>query len=351
MITASERFGRSARRNIPAVLVRLIKLGCLIILFSGIPHEVSAVGVTGMYLTKVKFEYQYSDYLRYVYPFVENDDSVRYEYFDPYIVNFPENRTLAKVTQLFGPTTSLEVRYEYSGLTPEKAQNRYFLRFDREVIDMTTLYASIQNLSVAYDSPDSSSSGGNMVSLGIKHDRSGWIKAEFSLSYDNSRASNDLLTTTIIPMAYIRWSLNPVTAISGRWDGYWAENDSLGSVPAHAATVFISRYFPTQTAVHLFSRFYTNDMGIESVAPAIEIAQYIRWNVTLRLTYRFYRNRFEDEALPNLVRGKSINSHSVRGYLEWQVNPDLKLHFKVRGYRSNQDIRMNTYLFGFEYEL
>jgi len=153
-----------------------------------------------------------------------------------------------------------------------------------------------------------------------------------------------------MPMAQIRWSVNSVTALNARWDGYYAENDS-GIFNADAFTVFVSRYFPTQTAVHLFSRFYFSDIGITSFAPAIEVAQYIRWNLTGRLTYRYYQNKYEDDAIPDFIEGDSIKSHSIRAYVEWQIGAAMKLHFKLRKYMGNQDIRMNTYLLGFEYEL
>jgi len=141
-----------------------------------------------------------------------------------------------------------------------------------------------------------------------------------------------------------------VTALTGRWDGYFMNND-LDNSTAHALTVFVSRYFPTQTAVHLFSRFYTNDSGIESFSPSIEVAQYILWNLTGRLNYRFYRNWFEGEAVPLYIEDASITAHSIRAYVEWQIDASIKLHFKYRKYVSDQDVNMNTYLVGFEYEL
>ncbi len=333
-----------------------------------LPQTLPAIGSSGMYTTSLKFEYQYSDYDEYKFPELDSDDpSIKYEYVDPYIVNFPEHRSLAKVIQSFGPITTLDCRYEYSALTRDKDQHRYYFRLDRDITDMTTLYGAYQYLDVSYDSPDSSSSGGYMLMAGFKHDQSGWIKSEVSFSYDHNSSPvtyelNDsldnpidtvrtkLLTETYMPMAQLRWSINSVTAINGRWDGYWAVSDS-GTFPAHAFTVFVSRYFPTQTALHLFMRYYFNDSGVESFAPAFEIAQYIRWNLTLRLTYRFYRNWFEEDTAPDYVEGGSITSHSARAYLEWQVGAATKLHFKLRRYMSDQDIRMNTYLIGFEYEL
>ncbi len=352
MIAPGERFGRSASLHF-AFLCRLpacTLLICLLILVNA--GELSAIGSSGWFTTMVKFEYQYTDYDEYGYHMVEPEyPSREYSCLPPYVADFPEHRSIARIIQSFGPLTSLEARHENSDLREDKHRDLYYLRLDREVIPMTTLYVVYQHLDVVNDTLDSRScSGGNMVSAGVEHDRSGWIKGEASLSCDHNRSSDGLLAETVMPMAQLRWSINSVTAISGRWDGYFASSES-GDFAAHAFTVFISRYLPTQTAVHLFGRYYTNDAGIESIAPSFEVAQYVRWNLTLRLTYRFYRNWFEGDAVPDFIDGSGVSSHSARAYVEWQATPDIKLHLKFRRYVSDQDIRMNTYLLGFEYEL
>ena len=337
-------FGQTGRQKTGILFTISILLS---ILFA---TNLFAIGSTGMYATQLKFEYQFSDYNQYVYPVVERDDSIRFEYVDPYIVNFPEHRSLAKITQAFGPLSNLEIRYEYSALTDDKQQDRYYFRINRDVTDLTGMYGVYQALTTAYDSPDSASSNSYLVAGGIKHDRSGWIKSELSFSYDHYRAPDGLLIESFLPMASVRWSINSFTALSGRWDGYWTVSDTV-TTPAHAVTVFLSRYLPTQTAVHLVSRFYTNDAGIKSISPAVEIAQYILWNLTARVNYRYYRNRFDDEAIPLYITGRAVKSHSLRTYIQWQIGADLKLNFKLRRYWSTQDIKMNTYLFGVEYEI
>ena len=163
--------------------------------------DVSAIGASGLYTTQFKMEYQYSDYNDYKYPAIEPGDSVKYEYLDPYIVNFPENRALVKLIQLYGPMTTFEVRYEYSDLSEGKNQDRVFFRLDKEITNLTTLYGSYQYLNINYDSPDSNASTGHMASIGLKHDRSGWFKGEVSFSYDHNRSPVDLLTQTYMPMA------------------------------------------------------------------------------------------------------------------------------------------------------
>lgn len=335
MIAPNRRFGRSIVKSLFTVIA------CILLTIVTV-QEALAFGANP---TILKLEYQYSDYNRYTFPLDTNE----YKYLDPYVSNFPEHRSLVKLIQSIGPVITFEFRHEYSALTEDKNQHRYYGRFDRDVAELTGIYVAYQYLNIGYESPDSSS-GGFMVSLGGKHDLSGWIKAEASFSYDHHRASDGTLTESYMPMAQLRWSINSVTALTGRWDGYWAVTEGK-TYPAHSLTVFISRYMPTQTAVHLFSRFYHNDYGIESVSPAIEVAQYIRWNLTARVAYRFYRNWFENEASPDFIEGNSLTSHSIRTNIEYQFRYDMKLHLKLRRYVSDQDIRMNTYLIGFEYEI
>lgn len=368
MIALSQRFGRSASTYSIIHLQLQFFFIIICLLFLCYPGRVLAFGDSGLYTTKVKFEYQYSDYDEYSYPVLPSDDPlIAYKYSNPYIIDFPEQRSLAKVVQYFGSETALDLRYEYSSLAEGKDQHRYHARLDKNITAMTTIYGAYQYLARGYDSRDSTDSDAHMIMAGVKHDRSGWIKAEASFSYDRSRSPlaiiakdslenpidtlrTTLLTETYMPMVQFRWSVNSVTALSARWDGYWAVNDS-GTFPSHALTVSVSRYFPTQTALHLFTRLYRNDTGIESFSPAVEIAQYIRWNLTARLTYRFYRNWFSGENVPVFIKRGTISSHSIRAYIEWQIGADIKLHLKVRRYISDQDIRMNMYLVGFEYEL
>jgi hypothetical protein len=189
-----------------------------------------------------------------------------------------------------------------------------------------------------------------MGSVGVKHDRSGWMKGEAGFSYDRSWGSDGNLTETYLPMAQFRWSIDRETALSGRWDGYWSSGGG-GTSSAQALTVFASRYLPTRTALHLFTRIYRSDQGVESVSPSVEAAQYVRWNLTLRVTYRFYRNWFDAAGAPPFIEGGSLTSGSARAYVEWQVKPGVKVNVKLRNYVSDQDIRMNTYLAGLEWEI
>ncbi len=336
MIGRNGRFGRSAGTVLSAAV-------CIAACWV---HGVSAIGSTGWFATRVKFEYQYTDYNEYRYPdpIPPSYPDVEYTRPDPYIADFPETRTLVRVTQAFGPTNVLQLRYQYSDLTDTKRQNLYYVRFARDVTQVTSLYAVYQ----VTELPDWFS--GYMVTLGAHHDRSGWILGDWSASYFRNRAADGNLVETLIPSFQLRYSIDGMTALTGRWEAYWARGGN-GKSTANVWSLFLSRYLPTQTAVHVACRLYDNSGGVRSWAPMLEVAQYIRWNLTLRMTYRYYTNEIEDPEIKTAIEGDGVRSHSVRGYLEWQIGSDLKIHIKLRRYVSNQHVEMNTYLLGFEYML
>jgi len=323
---------------------------CLLV--SGFQSEILAFGKTGWYATRVKFEYQYSDYNEYRYPLsLSSDPEIGYEYLNPYVTDFPEHRILTKVQQTLGPKQSIELRHEYSNLSDYKDQHRAYLRYNRYLSDTMTLYGSLQNLNIGINNPDSSANvGGNVATAGLKYDRSGWIKGEAAVSYDMSRDSNGLIINTLKPMLNVRWSLNSFTALSGRIELYRTTSDS-GVYIGRAFSVVLSRYLPTQTALHAGLRVYNHDYGVKSISPTFEIGQYLRWDLSMRLRYRYFACRFDEDAIPDFIKGRSINSHSYAAEINWQVRSDVQTRFKYRRYISDQDIKMNTYLLSFEFDV
>ena len=346
MIGHPNRFGRSTGLSVFFIT------SVVILILQGLIGQLWAIGSSGLYVTRVKMEYQYSDYDKFGYPLVESDDPLRgYEYLNPYLFDFPEHRFLSRIMQAIGPQNILEVRYEYSDLNLEKTSQRYFLRYDRILNQTTTLFASGQYLKIRNTSPDSSSNaGGYAFGVGLKYDLSGWIKGETSISYDQLRTSDDMVIRTISPMINLRYAIDGKTAIGIRWEGYKTESDS-GNHPANATTLTISRYLPTNTGLHFYVRFYNNSYGIRSFSPAVELAQYILWNLSVRCNYRYYNNKYKEAIAPQFINGGTITASSIRMSVDWQARPDLKIVAKFRRYISDQDIRMNTYLLSFEYEL
>jgi len=345
MIGQPNRFGRSTGLN---VFISFL----LVVILQGLVGQLWAIGSTGLFVTRIKIEYQYSDYDKFEYPLVESDDPLRgYEYLNPYLFDFPEHRFLSRIMQAIGPHNVMELRHEYSDLNLEKSSQRYFLRYDKILNQTTTLFASGQYLNINNNSPDSSSnSGGYAFGVGLKYDRSGWIKGETSISYDQLRTPEDMIIRTISPMLNVRYAIDGKTAIGLRWEGYKSESDS-GNYPANATTLTISRYLPTNTGLHIYVRFYNNSYGIRSFSPAIELAQYISWNLLFRCNYRFYNNKYKKDIAPQFIEDGTITASSIRFSADWQARPDLKVVARLRRYLSDQDIRMNTYLLGFEFEL
>lgn len=298
-----------------------------------------AIGSSGWFATRIKTEYQYTDYNAYRYPspirpiYPEHD----WEQPEPYFAEFPEHRTLIRITQAFGPQTSIQARFQYSDLSDTKDQRLYFLKYAREVNSTTVVSAAWQMTEQpAY-------MDGHALMLAWRYDRGGWILLDAGIGVYRNAYDSGGVSPTVAPTFAVRWSVNSVTALTGRWEGYRTVYRKEAST-SHALTGTLSRYFSTQTAVHLMARYYTTDKNIQSLSPAIEVAQYIRWNLTFRAVYRYYDNGLEEG-----VSYDPIQSHALRGFLEWQVGSDLKLHFKLRRYWSGDDVKMNTYLVGFEY--
>jgi len=288
-------------------------------------------------------EYQYSDYTSYRYPepLVPIYPDTLYQTQDPHIADFPENRALLKITQTVDPYTALQLRYQYSDLTQDKEQDLIYARLARDVTDMNALYGAYQYLK----QPDVYT--GHMYQVGIRHDRSGWIVGETSFSYLHNVYDDGNVITTYAPMVQLRYSLDRYTAILARLEGYWTGGDN-DDTRSFLYTLYVSRFFPTQTALHLGIRYYDNDIGVQSFAPAFEIAQYVLWNLTFRASYRYYENEINDPEIAATVEENSIRSHSYRVVMEWEAIADVKFHLKLRRYINNQHIGMNTYLLGFE---
>lgn len=314
-----------------------------IIALSLLSSDALAIFGGGMYPTRVKMEYQYSDYTSYRYPqpLIPVYPDTLYQTQDPHIADFPETRTLVRITQTVDPVTALQVRYQYSDLTEDKNQRLFYARLARDVTDMNAVYGAYQFL----EQPGNYK--GHMMQVGLRHDRSGWIIAETAFSYLRNVYDDGNEILTYAPMVLLRYSVDRYTAVMGRVEYFWSGGDNDDS-QSFIYSLNLSRFFPTQTAVHIGLRYYDNDIGVQSYAPAIEIAQYVLWNLTLRASYRYYENSIGNEEIAATVEESSIRSHSGRVIVEWEAIADLKFHLKLRRYTNNQHIGMNTYLLGFE---
>lgn len=316
--------------------------------------EALALG-SGWYAIRVKVEHQYTDYSSFKYPpaIMPLYPDVEWQQFDPYISEFPENRTLLRVTQTFGPTLAVQTRYQFSELSEEQEQQLLFVQVAKELHQMWSFYGNGQFL----NQPDYLKAWAGTI--GGLYNRAGWIVAEVSLGYNlnHPSAGAEGLTVdqasnsrTLSPMTSLRYAIDTRSAAQVRWEGYYARSEGI-TRQSHAITGTLSHIFPTQTAVHLSERWFDSENGISSTSPSIEIAQYIFWNLTARIGYRYYQNKYDDPAAATNIDGDRIESGSLTIQSEYQVRPDLKLHMKFRRYESNQSISMNTYLGGCEWTL
>ncbi|MDP8227840.1 MAG: hypothetical protein P9M15_00135 [Candidatus Electryoneaceae bacterium] len=350
MIGLNERFGRSERNyNHRTIRFKMIAIALVIVATVLLcPTDGLTLIGGGLYPTRVKFEFQYTDYNSYrhpdpippVYP------DTLYVIQDPHIADFPEHRILTKITQTLSFTTALQLRYQYSGLSEDKTQSLIYGRLAHDVTDVNNLYGAYQYL----EQPDIFK--GHMFQFGWRHDRSGWIVTDVAFSYIGNLYDDGNRIDTYAPMLQLRYSLDGHTALLGRWEGYWSsgENDDSQSF---IYSLYFSRFLEIipdhGTALHLGCRYYDNEIGVQSIAPAFEVAQYIFWNLTARLSYRYYENKIDNEEIGQTLEENSVRSHSFRAYVEWEMISDLKVRLKLRRYENNQHILMNTYLLGFEY--
>ncbi len=332
----------------------------LLLLLYLAPSVALALGGGGWSNTRIKIEHQYTDYNSYKYPppIPPQYPETKWLQYDPYIADFPEKRTLIRLTQAFSPTDVLQVRYQYSDLTYDKKQYLGFVQFAHDVHPQLNLYANYQYLA------QPNWQKGWITTIGARYNQSGWIIAEFETGY-NRNSVNEIITDisgthpvpgtehtieTYTPMASVRYAFDEKTAASLRWEGSFSTG-SADAFDSYALILTLSWYLPSQTALHILCRSFNSSVGIHSISPSIEIAQYIRWNLTARLTYRYYENTFDNPSTMVNIANGSVQSHAFTLWSEYQVRADLKLHLKLRRYESNQAIKMNTYLLGLELTL
>jgi hypothetical protein len=121
---------------------------------------------------------------------------------------------------------------------------------------------------------------------------------------------------------------------------------------SHTGSFWLSQFISlTQSALHLNVRLYDNSLGIQSISPSLELAQYIDWATILRLKYRYYANDSNNISLgeQGVIIPDDMISHTISLQVNREINPDLQIYGKYRYYKSNLGIQMNTYLMGFIY--
>ncbi len=308
------------------------------------------------YQTVIKSEYQYSDYLSYGYP-----DPILYEYPDvpysqplPYFSAFPEHRFLTKITQYFGFQTSLGLRYQWGYLDKANRQNIYNAELIRELNDQFSVSGAYQYMQANNSQTGADSISGHMFEIGGKFNFAGAVYIEPTYGYYTSgyvypNAERGGAHSATLKL---RQALSSTTAIQVKYNyfyvDYTAPQESRKQYHANTVTVWLSQFLPTETAVHLSGRFYRNTAQTQSFSPSLEIIQYLNWKTILHLCYRYYRNTPREELFLQRITGDYFVTNAVSAILDYSLSANTSILLKYRFYTSNQDIRMSTYLFGFE---
>ncbi len=308
------------------------------------------------YQTVIKTEYQYSDYFKYTYP-----DPILFEYPDqlyyqptPFIASFPEHRFLTRVTQYFGFNTSLGLRYQWSQLDKQTRQSFYNFRLDHELNDQFSVMASYQFMSLSHSRDHALDYAGHTFEIGGKFNFAGAVHIEPSFGYYTSGYFSPAAKSGggYTAMLNLRQALGRTTALQLKY--YFMRVDfsttsgKSEKFDASTLTLWLSRYLPTETALHVSARFYWNTQHTRSFSPGLEFIQYLNWQTIVHLSYRYYKNRPKAEALLQRIEGDSFSTHAISAILEYSFSANTKIQIKYRYYTSDQGIQMNTYLLGIE---
>ena len=331
-----------------------IFLSFLSILFIPTSHYSQVLGPG--YQTVVKFEYQYSDYFNYTYP-----DPIHFEFPDnvyvqplPYISSFPEHRFLAKVSQYFGFYTNLGLRYQRGILDDQIQQNIYNATLRHELSDLYSVSGAYQYMELNNSENDTLDYSGHMLELGGKFNFAGAIHIEPSYSYYTSSyfspeavsGGGHFLTLKL------RQALSPALAVQMKYSYLVVDFTSTGGgqdyYHANTFTLWLSQWLPTQTAVHMLGRYYRDSYKTVSFSPGLEVVQYVKWNIILHLSYRYYHNKPIVSSFLERIRGESFTTNAISAILDYRFSANPKIGLKYRFYTSNQNIDMNTYLISLE---
>jgi hypothetical protein len=296
--------------------------------------------------SKLKVELQYADYGDYEYPepilFMYGVRT--YQQNEPYIVNFPEKRFLIKYTRLAGEETMVGVKYQYSGIRTGISQHFMEGKLTKSLGEPTTGFLSGQ---VVYDSRGFSSYAGG---LGCAWEASVLTELQGDVQYFYRGSGAEVMggkLGTLNARCKIRQVLTLSTALLVEYQFFDARGDAA-TFTSHSVGVWLSQFFPTQTAIHLHGRIYTNTAGISSLAPSLEIAQYLDWATVLWVRLRYYKNKSDNVSLgeQGVVIPDGLISRSISLQLNRELSSAVTMYGKYRWYNSSLHVQMNTYLLG-----
>ena len=298
---------------------------------------------------KLKIELQYADYGEYEYPepilFRYGEREYQQNY--PFIVNFPEKRGLIKFSHLLGEVTSASVKYQFSNITENTDQHLLEAKLIRSLNENITGLAAFQFIN------DSRKFNAYQFGTGVLWDPSVITSVQGDIQY-YFRGKNSEVVGGKLGMFNLRSKFRQVltlsTAAQIEYDIYITNGDNL-NFTSHMVAVWLSQFLPTETAVHLNLRYYTNTIGINSLSPSIELAQYIDWATVLHIKYRYYKNQSENVSLgeQNIIVPDGLKTHAFSMQIDHEFSTAVLLYSKYRYYNTNMNIQMNTYMLGFVY--
>lgn len=333
--------GGGGRKEVAAAIL-------LSVLFAltGVPAFGQGYDDTFEMKSKLKVEVQYTDYSEYEYP-----EPVLFSYGvspytqnEPYIVNFPEWRALVKYTRLFGSRTALSVKYQFSDLKAGVAGHYVEGKVTRNLSEPV-----IGLLSGAY-LYDSRGFGSFQGGAGISWDVSAITLIQADLQYYHRGPTAVALGGELGSLnlrVKFRQVLTLSTAFFTEYSYYDARGDAI-SFRSHNLSLWLSQFLPTQTAVHINVRLYTNTAGIKSFCPSVEIGQYLNWATVLLLKFRYYQNESDNVSLgeAGVIIPDGLISRTISAQINRDVSADVLMYLKYRYYKSNLGVAMNTYMLG-----
>ncbi|MCK5147748.1 hypothetical protein KAR48_13400 [bacterium] len=298
---------------------------------------------------KVKVELQYADYGEYEYPEAILFRFGLQEYYQlrPFLANFPERRSLIKFTRTVGAKTAIGVKYQFSDIREDVNSHLTEAKVTTSIRPGLTALVGVQMI---YDErgfkawqPGVGMRWDLSAATTLQADAQYYTRGEDAVDIGGSLGSLNL-------RCKLRQVLTVSTAMMLEYLFYDADGEAI-EFTSHTVSLWLSRFFHTQTAVHLNLRFYDNSLGIQSMAPSIEIGQYLNWATILRFKYRYYNNKSNNISLgeSDIVVPDGLKTHAASLQLNRELNSELLGYLKYRYYKSNQGVVMNTYLLGFVY--
>jgi hypothetical protein len=298
---------------------------------------------------KLKFEYQYSDYLQYEYPepLLFTYGVREYTQNRPYIANFPEQRSLLKFTRLVGRAAALSGKYQFSNLTRDVNSHLFDLKYTHTLQKDVIIFSGIQMTS------DSRGFNAYQPGIGLRYEISKLSLFQTDLQY-YIRGRDAKVVGGWLNSLNFRFKFRQVLTVSTACMFEYIYYNAVGQTvnfESNTFSLWLSQHFVTQTAVHFNLRYYSNSAGIYSLAPSLEVAQYLNWATILRLKYRYYSNESGNLSLGeiDIIIPDNLRSNTLSVQINRELSASIQIYGKYRYYKSNQNIEMNTYLTGIVY--